>query len=263
MFSSESFGAHASIVKESEWSAYRKVSGVYAIRSIASGKFYVGSAVDIYGRWRSHKSKLDAGKNRNLHFQRAWGKYGLAGFEFLVLETCKREHAVPLEQVWLDWTGAVERGYNLAPVAGSNLGARFSAQARANMAAASKGRKHTPQARANIAAATKGRCPHPETLAKARLKNTGRKNSPESIEVMRAAKLGKKHSAETLAKRYAKSVVSVDTAREIQKRYTFRCPVNGAVAMAKEFGVSEMTVLNIIKGKHWTVRAQPELEKAA
>jgi group I intron endonuclease len=263
MLSSESFSAHARVVQESEWPVYRKVSGVYAIRSTASGKFYVGSAVDIYGRWRSHKSKLDAGKNRNMHFQRAWSKYGIVGFEFFVLEICAREHAVPMEQVWLDWTQAVARGYNLAPVAGSNLGTRFSPQARANMAASSKGRKVSFETRARIAATTAGREPNPETLAKARLKNTGRKNSAESIEVMRARKLGKKNSAETLAKRYARSPVSVDMAKEIQARYAFRCPVNGAVAMAKEFGISEMTVLNVIKGKHWTLRNFAESEKAA
>jgi group I intron endonuclease len=184
-------------------------------------------------------------------------------FEFLLVETCARERVLLLEQVWIDWTEATTHGYNTNPVAGSNLGTRFSDEARANMRAEQAGKRHSPEGRANIAAATSGRKPHPETLAKARLKNTGRKNTPESIEVMRAAKLGKKHSAETLAKRYAKSRVSVDMAMEIRQRYTFRCPVNGAVAMAKEFGVSEMTVLNIIKGIHWTMRHLPELQKAA
>jgi len=41
-------------------------------------------------------------------------------------------------------------------------------------------------------------------------------------------------------------------AAEIRARYTPHCKVNGATAMAKEFGVSYNTVFGVIKGIYWS-----------
>lgn len=65
-----------------------KHPGVYAIRHIESARAYIGSAKNIYNRWRGHKSDLRYGNHHSPHLQNAWNKYGEAAFVFEVLEVC-------------------------------------------------------------------------------------------------------------------------------------------------------------------------------
>jgi group I intron endonuclease len=62
--------------------------GVYAIRHVASGCAYVGSARNIYSRWRGHKADLRLNRHHCQYLQNAWNKYGEASFVFEVLEVC-------------------------------------------------------------------------------------------------------------------------------------------------------------------------------
>lgn len=97
------------------------VSGVYQIRCIATGKIYVGSAVDLRKRWGQHVRRLRRGKHRNKHLQHAWNKYGEAAFEFEVLELVDAPALLQAEQAWIDRTGCTDRniGFNVYWVAGS------------------------------------------------------------------------------------------------------------------------------------------------
>lgn len=228
--------AGAQVVPESDWFDLRGMSVIYAIRHVESGKFYVGSAVDLYRRWKQHRHSLNAGTHRNRKLQNAWNKYGKSAFEFLVVEACDREHAVLLEQVWLDWTQAVKLGYNLTPTAGSLLGLRHTGESKAKISAAKtgwkmsddakakisaantglkrsdehreaissahKGKKHTPEQAAKAAAARTdaGRAHTEDTKAKLSEKAKGRKRSPESIAKGAATATGKKRSPEAIAK---------------------------------------------------------------
>lgn len=71
-------------------------SGIYRIINLCDGKIYVGSAKDIEGRWRAHKSHLRRGMHNNLHLQKSWDKYGESSFKFEILEL------VPEEQFLID-----------------------------------------------------------------------------------------------------------------------------------------------------------------
>lgn len=46
-----------------------KICGVYKITNKETGKFYIGSSVDIRQRWYAHKSKLRRGVHSNQHLQ--------------------------------------------------------------------------------------------------------------------------------------------------------------------------------------------------
>lgn len=61
-----------------------RTSGVYQILCLPTGKVYVGSAVDLYGRWRDHRRYLRQGIHHNKYLQAAWDKYGEESFEFWV-----------------------------------------------------------------------------------------------------------------------------------------------------------------------------------
>lgn len=77
-------------------------SGIYVIRNTANGKVYVGSAVNIKGRWAVHKHGLRRGKHHSQRLQRAWNKYGEAAFVLETLELCCVDLLLEREQSYFD-----------------------------------------------------------------------------------------------------------------------------------------------------------------
>lgn len=66
------------------------VAGVYTIIHTASGRTYVGEALNVRGRWKSHFTCLARNKHNNYFLQQAWNKYGPAAFEFKSFLTLER-----------------------------------------------------------------------------------------------------------------------------------------------------------------------------
>jgi group I intron endonuclease len=110
-------------------------SGIYQIKNLTTGKFYIGSATNVNKRFTQHKDDLRKGVHDNRYLQNAWNKYGEQDFAFSVLEYCEKDKLLKLEQSWFNWTDCCNRnkGYNINPNAGSNLGIKFSYDARVNM----------------------------------------------------------------------------------------------------------------------------------
>ena len=104
--------------------AKEKIIGVYRITNKANGKVYIGSSVDIKGRWNSHISDLSRGVHRNQYLQNAWNKYGKDNFVFEIIEKCSKDEINLREQYWIDTYNASirDKGYNILPTAYSNLG---------------------------------------------------------------------------------------------------------------------------------------------
>jgi group I intron endonuclease len=98
-----------------------RTSGVYEIRCLANGKFYIGSAVNLRDRWQNHQYNLRRGNHHNILLQTAWNKYGEQTFVFSVLQFVERELLLQAEQRWIDKTRCTNRkiGFNLYPIAGS------------------------------------------------------------------------------------------------------------------------------------------------
>lgn len=137
-------------------------SGVYEIRCIRNGRRYIGSAVNITARWRLHYTQLQANKHHSMHLQRAWNKYGEAGFIFRVIESCKELTAVSREQHYID---TLNPEFNSRPNAGSQLGFKHSEDSRKKMSVARrrnpssprKGMRHTEEAKALISQNRRGK----------------------------------------------------------------------------------------------------------
>jgi group I intron endonuclease len=210
-------------------------SGIYQIRNTINDKIYIGSAVNIRDRWRTHRRDLNDQKHHGPHLQRAWIKYGASAFVFEVLEIVpNKEDLIRIEQQYLDQRKPFDReiGYNTSPTAGSPLGVKRSAEFRAKlskrvsnpsqetrtrMSASQAKRTHPPEVRAKISASTRGKPKSSETRAKMvaalrrrvlspeqidRLREMGKANAarPISDEIrakMSAAQQGRKHSEET------------------------------------------------------------------
>lgn len=207
-------------------------SGIYAIVNTATGKRYIGSAVDIKKRWSRHRLELKKGTHHSSKLQRAWNKHGVDSFVFEVIERVLAADLIAREQVWIDRYGSCAKGYNSRPTAGSMLGHRhskktvelcraakvgvkFTDEHKAKLSAWQVGRKQSEETKAKRSAALKGRprAPEvvqkmgrknsPETIEKRRASLTGLKRSPEAVEKMRLAMLGRRLSPETIAKRTA------------------------------------------------------------
>lgn len=78
------------------------MTGIYKITNKVSGLVYIGSSGNMKRRWGTHKSGLRNQTHRNKHLQNSWNKYGEEAFVFDVLEECKKEDKMAIEQEYLD-----------------------------------------------------------------------------------------------------------------------------------------------------------------
>jgi len=138
-------------------------SGIYKIVCITTGRFYIGSAIDLRQRYYSHVSLLRRSVHDNIILQRAWNKYGSDAFVFEVLELVLPISLIAREQYWFDKLKPFgKRGFNLDRVAGSRYGTKHSLKTREQMKISHLGQKPTE-----------------ETIKKRLLTYPGRPMSPE------------------------------------------------------------------------------------
>lgn len=181
-------------------------TGIYEIRNLVNGKRYVGSAVDFGNRWRVHAQSLARGDHHSTPLQRAWRRYGPSAFQFNKLLACSKDNLIMYEQICMD---ALAPEYNVAPVAGSQLGYRHAPESRAKMSAANNrlgnpGYVHTPQSKARISENRKGKgggARTPERLAKIGAAHRGRPKSEQHRAKLSASLMGHTQTAEQIEKR--------------------------------------------------------------
>ena len=91
------------------------ISGIYKITCRPTGKFYIGSSVDIETRWRGHKSRLSRNIHANIYLQRAWNKYGENNFKFETIEITKSDLLKENELKWFKITNCCNNkfGFNI------------------------------------------------------------------------------------------------------------------------------------------------------
>lgn len=172
-------------------------TGIYKITNIKNNKCYIGSAVNIKVRFYDHRLSLND-KRGQRYFQNAWNKYGEKSFKFETLLYCDKGDLLFYEQRTIDtYQAANGKGYNLSPTAGSNLGVKYSEEAKRKIAKANTGKIRSEETRKKLSKAKKG---HPSCML-------GKFHSEESKRKMSKAKKGKpsphrgyKHSEETCRK---------------------------------------------------------------
>jgi hypothetical protein len=184
-------------------------SGVYEIICTVTGKRYVGSAKNFERRWKAHRFHLARGTHHSRHLQAAWVKHGEQAFSFGRLIVCAPKDAVQYEQIAID---ALRPEFNLAPLAGSCLGVKHTAETREKQRAAKLGNTHTrgkklsAEARANIGRGkignthTKGKPRDPAAVAATAAAHRGMKRSTETRQKIAAKAIGRRWSEEAKAK---------------------------------------------------------------
>ena len=196
--------------------------GIYQIRNLVNGKVYIGSAKNMGYRWRIHRRDLGKQKHHSPHLQKAWEKHGPGGFVFEVLQLVEDVgDLIRLEQEWLDKVRPFDkdRGYNISPTAGSNLGLKRSeefkkriseerkasgwkpdAAHRAAVGKAARERVWTPEMCQAISDRLSGKPRPPGFSEKMSVIHKGRKHTPEARANMGNSRRGRKMSDETKAK---------------------------------------------------------------
>ena len=193
-----------------------RISGIYVIVNKVNGKKYVGSAKDVYDRWKNGHLKLLRMGRHTRRFQPAYNKYGEKNFELIIMEIVIDENQlVPREQTWLDWYKSYlpENGYNICKIAGSALGIIRSAKTRQRMSLASKrnnyrkGKALSEETKRKMSLVRKGKTSNrkgvklsEEIRRKIGLAGKGRKFSEEHKQRLRESHIGKYHTEESKSK---------------------------------------------------------------
>ena len=129
-----------------------KKTGIYKWTLKISGKSYIGSAIDLSGRFKNYYNlsylEKETQKNNSMIY-RALLKYGYSDFKLDILEYCKPTVLIKREQHYID---KLKPEYNILKVAGSLSGFRHSEASIELMRASKLGRKHTEQTKLKIEA---------------------------------------------------------------------------------------------------------------
>lgn len=216
--------------------------GVYVIEHVASGRRYVGSAVDVVNRWKEHRRQLREGRHHSRHLQRAWDKHGEVAFVWHVVAWVEREQLIACEQIVID---GLLPAFNCSPTAGSQLGYRHRPETRKKLSESAKrtrnftGHRHSDETKRRISESRKGKGGgerSAEQRAKISAALKGREVTPE----MRA------RISQTLSgRRTGRGSLSEDQVRQVRAH---RADGWGRLRIARHMGISEWAADAVIGG---------------
>jgi len=111
-----------------------KVSGIYCIENLISGKKYIGKSEDINTRIKHvHKTCR--------YLYRAINKYGEENFKRYVIEYCSIEELYNRERFYIkEWNTKVPNGYNLTDGGEGTSGYKFTDEQKENLSKSHNGR---------------------------------------------------------------------------------------------------------------------------
>lgn len=228
-----------------------KVCGVYKITNNETGKFYIGSSINIYQRWHVHKSKLRRGIHCNQHLQNSWNKYGEEVFLFEILFQVDEESLLTEEQRVIDETDCCDRkiGYNKADnVFSPMLGKNHTQEAIEKIRKFSAGRKHSDEAKNKISNAHKGKVYTKETRRKM---SEAKRGVAPAVAFLPPSKEGRKKISDFAKTRTGhknpNSRLTPEQIQNMREDFESKEMTNGQIA--EKFEVSLSTVKRIKYGK--------------
>jgi group I intron endonuclease len=105
--------------KQKYFSEKKKGGIIYKITNKLDGKFYIGSTNNLIKRYYTHIHDIRSNRNTCVKLIRAVNKYGEQNFKFEIICECSTNDILKTEQEYIN---NLEPYYNIAKIAGSNLG---------------------------------------------------------------------------------------------------------------------------------------------
>lgn len=91
----------------------KKQTGIYKITNLTNNKVYIGQAVNLADRLRTHiKAGLGIDPTNN-EMYKVMNQIGIENFSFEVLQYCASNELNDLEKFWIDYYKAQDFGYNM------------------------------------------------------------------------------------------------------------------------------------------------------
>jgi len=229
------------IIKEN-----KNKSGIYRLTNKLNGKMYIGSSSNLSSRFLKHFNLNYISKHKNeLSISRAMIKYRYDNFYLEILEFCDVSNLLKREQFYLD---LLEPVYNIAKIAGSNLGFKHSKESRAKISKALKGSPllrslklgttHTEETKNLMSISRSGEKNH----------HYGKTHTEVSKDLIRKSRIGKTHSTETrlylsMLKGTTIYLYEINT----ENKYVLKDMFNSYRNVAKYLGISQSTVSRYVK----------------
>lgn len=204
-------------------------SGIYLIKNIITNQNYVGSSYDIKNRWRQHKWYLKNNKHNNTYLQNSWNKYGEQSFEFSTIIYCSIDELLEKEKQHIyEYNGMIkDGGFNCFDPVDLIRNSEVTDETRKILSESKIGSKNPMYNKKGV--------DHPKHGYK--LSDKSRKE------------LSKKRKL-FLGEKSANVKLSNNQVLEIRNKYIPR--VYSTTKLAKEYGVTQGTIMNIIKRRGWT-----------
>ena len=121
--------------KQKYFSEKQKGGVIYKITNIIDGKFYIGSTNNLIKRYYTHVNHIRTGKNSCVKLIRAVNKHGEDNFKFEIVCECSTEEILKTEQEYIN---NLKPHYNVAKIAGSNLGIKRAEEVKLKKSASQK-----------------------------------------------------------------------------------------------------------------------------
>ena len=180
----------------------RRKSGIYKITLTGTNRHYIGQALDLLKRVRSHVNDMKANLRKGCVLHRAMRKYGVEAFEHSVICFCERGQLDSLELHFMrEFNSFAPIGFNVgtrpgaanygrvtpdhvkAKISAFHKGKKFTEEHKRKIGDANRGRKHSDESRAKMSAGQKGLKRSDEWKAKLSERMTGKPMSQRSREV--------------------------------------------------------------------------------
>ena len=168
--------------------------GIYGIKNIVNGKWYIGQTTDLNKRKIGHFSLLRHKKHFNTHLQFAFHKYGETVFEFRILEEIEEGLLDVQERLWIVHYKSNQSDFGYNQETGGNFQKHLSEETRKKMSLASIGHCLSEDAKLSISIKNKGKKRSEESKLKMSLAGRGRILSEEwKQNISRALPKGDNH----------------------------------------------------------------------
>jgi group I intron endonuclease len=171
--------------------------GIYGIRNMVNGKWYIGQSVNIEKRKQVHFTQLKYGAHHNQHLQMAYQKYGEDSFEFRILENISVDMLDVREQAWIAYYKADDSQYGYNLDSGGSLRKRHSAETRLKMSASQKGRVFSQETKRRMSEAGKTKVFFAEQCRKLSVSHQGKRHSEDAKRKIGKASKDRGVSSET------------------------------------------------------------------